>query len=94
MIGDILWGIIGGAIIGIIARLVMPGKQNITMVMTVILGIIAGVLAGFVSNWLGVKHTPGVDWIRHALQLVIAAGLIWTVLRVRGSRKGLTNATR
>ena len=28
MIGTILWAIIGGAIIGVLARLILPGRQN------------------------------------------------------------------
>ena len=34
MIGSIFLAIIVGAVIGLVARLVMPGKQNIGMIMT------------------------------------------------------------
>ena len=47
-IGAIIGLIIFGAVIGVLARLVLPGKQNISLPMTIILGIL-GALAGY---WL------------------------------------------
>jgi uncharacterized membrane protein YeaQ/YmgE (transglycosylase-associated protein family) len=41
MLGEILWGIIGGAFVGVIGRLLLPGRQNISMLTTVIAGILA-----------------------------------------------------
>jgi uncharacterized membrane protein YeaQ/YmgE (transglycosylase-associated protein family) len=85
-IGNILWIIIGGAIIGVLARMVLPGRQSIPFWLT----ILAGILGMFVGDWLagllGVKQTAGIDWIRHALQLVvamIAVGAAATTIRGR-----------
>lgn len=47
-IGNIVWIIIGGAIIGIIARLILPGRQNIPWWSV----IIAGIVGMFVGDWL------------------------------------------
>ena len=44
--GAVIGTIIFGAIIGVLARLVLPGKQNISMLVTVILGIL-GALIGY-----------------------------------------------
>ena len=38
MIGTILSALIVGLIVGALARLIMPGKQNIGVIMTIILG--------------------------------------------------------
>ncbi|MGA8249575.1 MAG: GlsB/YeaQ/YmgE family stress response membrane protein, partial [Mycobacterium sp.] len=38
MIGTIIGAIVVGLVVGGLARLIMPGKQNIGVVMTVILG--------------------------------------------------------
>ena len=40
MIGTILGAILVGLIVGALARLVMPGKQNIGVIMTVLLGVV------------------------------------------------------
>ena len=45
MIGTILGAVLVGLIVGALARLVMPGKQNIGVIMTVLLGIV-GVFPG------------------------------------------------
>ena len=44
--GDILGLIVFGAVIGLLARIVLPGRQNISLVVTVILGIL-GALIGY-----------------------------------------------
>jgi len=85
-IGNILWIIIGGAIIGVIARLLLPGKQNIPW-WSVILAGIAGMLIGdWISQLLGVKETGGFDWIRHGLQLAVGAAAVAGVGSVMGKR--------
>ena len=45
-LGSIIVYIIAGAIIGALARLVVPGKQNMSMVATIVLGIVAAVIGG------------------------------------------------
>jgi len=77
----IVWGIIGGAIIGILGRLVLPGRQNISMLMTVIAGILAATLGGIIATWIGVGETAGIDWIKHIIQLALAVLFVWLVAR-------------
>ena len=48
MIGSIILAIVVGAIIGVVARLVMPGKQNIGMIVTVALGALGGLIGSWV----------------------------------------------
>lgn len=86
MLGTIIWGIIGGAIIGVLGRLLLPGRQNISMLMTVVAGIAAALLGGVIADWLGVGETAGIDWIRHAIQLALAVLFVWLVTRM-GSRR-------
>lgn len=73
MIGAILWGIIGGAVVGMLGRVVLPGRQNISVLTTVIVGILAATIGGVIAKWLGVGETKGIDWIRHAIQIGLAA---------------------
>ncbi len=93
MIGTIIWGIIGGAIIGVLGRLLLPGRQNISMVMTVVAGIAAALLGGVLADLLGVGETAGIDWIRHAIQLALAVLFVWLVTRM-GSRSATPPAAR
>ncbi|MFI0941455.1 GlsB/YeaQ/YmgE family stress response membrane protein [Streptomyces sp. NPDC021020] len=72
----ILWAVIAGLIIGLLAKLVLPGRQPVPLWLTVVLGIIGGLLGNGLASAFGVADTNGVDWIRHALQIGAAAVLI------------------
>ena len=73
MISGIITAIIVGAIIGVLARLVLPGKQNISLVMTVAVGIVAAIIGTFIASAIGVDDTNGIDWIELAIQVALAA---------------------
>ncbi|CCH77353.1 putative membrane protein [Nostocoides japonicum T1-X7] len=73
MIGNIIGTIIFGAILGMLARLVLPGKQNISVVMTVLCGIIGAIVGYWLAAALNVRHTGGIDWIRDLISVIVAA---------------------
>ncbi|HST80463.1 MAG TPA: GlsB/YeaQ/YmgE family stress response membrane protein [Kineosporiaceae bacterium] len=74
-----IWAIIAGLIIGLIAKAVLPGKQDIPIWLTIVLGVLGAIIGNAVAAALGVKDTGGIDWIRHLVQIAAAAGLIAVV---------------
>ena len=46
---SIIWFLIIGLIAGALARLIMPGRDPMGIVMTIILGIVGSVVGGLVS---------------------------------------------
>lgn len=50
---SILWTIIVGFVIGVVAKMVHPGKENMGFIMTVLLGIGGSFLAGVIGQYLG-----------------------------------------
>ncbi|MEU7282882.1 GlsB/YeaQ/YmgE family stress response membrane protein [Streptomyces sp. NPDC045431] len=74
-----LWAIIAGLIIGLVAKLVLPGRQPIPLWLTVLLGIVGAVVGNALASAFGVRETGGIDWIRHIFQVGIAALLIGVV---------------
>jgi uncharacterized membrane protein YeaQ/YmgE (transglycosylase-associated protein family) len=74
-----IWAIIAGLIIGLIAKAVLPGKQDIPIWLTIILGVIGAIIGNAVASALGVEDTKGIDWIRHIVQIAAAAALIAVV---------------
>ena len=52
MFGIIGW-IVFGLIVGVIAKLVMPGKDPGGMIVTIILGIVGALVGGFLGRALG-----------------------------------------
>lgn len=74
-----IWAIIAGLIIGVIARAVLPGRQDIPIWLTIILGVLGAVIGNAIASALGVRDTGGIDWIRHIIQIAAAAVLIGVV---------------
>ena len=72
MIGTIIWAIVAGAVLGVLARILLPGRQRISWGLTILVGIGAAFLGGVVATWLGVGNTPGIDWVRHGIQVALA----------------------
>jgi len=84
---NIIWIIIGGAIIGALARLLMPGRQSIPWWATIGAGIVGMFVGDFLAQLLGVKETAGFDWIRHGLQLVVGIAAVAGVVAIMGRGK-------
>ncbi|MFC7528737.1 GlsB/YeaQ/YmgE family stress response membrane protein [Actinoplanes sp. GCM10030250] len=66
--------IIIGLIIGALGRLVLPGKQRISIWLTLGIGVLAAILGTFLAAAIGVDDTRGIDWIELAIQVALAAG--------------------
>ena len=49
MIGFIVFGMV----VGIVARLLVPGRQHLSIWMTLLLGVLGSVVGGVVANLLG-----------------------------------------
>jgi uncharacterized membrane protein YeaQ/YmgE (transglycosylase-associated protein family) len=45
--------VVFGLVVGVIARLVVPGRQNLSLGMTLVLGLVGSVVGGVVANAIG-----------------------------------------
>jgi uncharacterized membrane protein YeaQ/YmgE (transglycosylase-associated protein family) len=70
----VLWYILLGIVVGIIARLILPGRQNLGILMTIILGALGAFLAGSIGQWVGWYKFP--SWIGFVIAIVVAMVLI------------------
>ena len=86
MIGTILWALVAGAVIGALGRLLLPGRQNISVWLTIGVGVAAALLGGVIATWLGIGETAGIDWLRHAIQVALAVFFVWIAARGAGHR--------
>jgi uncharacterized membrane protein YeaQ/YmgE (transglycosylase-associated protein family) len=73
VLGTIIGGLLAGIIIGPLARLALPGKQNLSPAMTIVVGAVGAIVGGFIAQALGVGDTNGIDWIKHLIQVAVAA---------------------
>ena len=72
-ITGIIAAIVIGAIIGALARLILPGKQNIPIWLTIVVGIVAAFIGTFIARAVGIStDTDGIDWLELLVQLVVA----------------------
>jgi uncharacterized membrane protein YeaQ/YmgE (transglycosylase-associated protein family) len=74
-----LWAIIVGFVLGIIAKAVIPGKQHSPLWLTTICGMLGAIAGNAIARGLGVAETRGIDWSRHAFQLVAAIIIVFAV---------------
>ena len=85
----IIWLCVIGLIIGAIARLLLPGRDNIGILGTIALGILGSFAGGFLGNLIE-YHTANVHTF-HATGLigsVIGALVLLLLLRVTGLEPG------
>jgi uncharacterized membrane protein YeaQ/YmgE (transglycosylase-associated protein family) len=72
-IAGIISALIIGLVIGILGRLVVPGRQSIPIWLTIVIGIIAAFIGTAIAAAVGVADTKGIDWIEIVIQVVVAA---------------------
>jgi uncharacterized membrane protein YeaQ/YmgE (transglycosylase-associated protein family) len=70
-IEGILGALVIGAVIGVLGRLVVPGKQDIPFWLTVAVGIVAALVGSLIVGPL--RDTDGVDWVELVVQVGLAA---------------------
>jgi len=83
-VGSILGAIIIGAIIGALGRLVVPGRQPIPIWLTIVVGIVAALIGTFIVG--SMRNTSGIDWVELLVQVLLAAGGVLLVTRLRAGR--------
>src|SRR3954469_18403853 len=69
---SIIGAIIVGLILGVLAKLVLPGRQAVPLWLTILVGIVAAIIGNCVAPLLHVGVASGFDWARHGLQLLFA----------------------
>ena len=84
MIGTIISALIGGLFIGALARLIMPGKQNIGIIMTMLLGLAGSLIGSWVVYALGYHNNHGFKWIPFFVGIVVAIILISIYVKATG----------
>ena len=89
MIGSIILALIVGAVIGLAARLVMPGRQDIGVLTTVLVGALGGLVGSAVASQFGYHNANGgVAWVPFFIGVGAAVILIAIYESLTGRRSG------
>jgi len=78
--GIIVW-IILGLVVGVIAKLIMPGKDPGGFIITILLGIAGAFVGGFIATRFGMGSVTGFD-IRSLAIAVVGAFILLAIYRV------------
>ena len=68
----IISALLVGIVIGALARLILPGRQPIGILLTIAIGIIAALLGTWLTNQVGVGDRNGYDFLEFIAQVVLA----------------------
>jgi uncharacterized membrane protein YeaQ/YmgE (transglycosylase-associated protein family) len=90
VLGLIISAIVVGLIVGALGRLVVPGRQDLSIWVTIAIGIVAALIGSLIASALGVGDTRGIDWIKLIIQVALAAaGVALVASRYTAGRRRL-----
>ncbi|BDY31584.1 MULTISPECIES: GlsB/YeaQ/YmgE family stress response membrane protein [Mycolicibacterium] len=95
-ITGIISAILIGIVVGVIGRLVVPGRQPIGFLVTILVGIVSAFIGSAIARGLGIPTvTNGIDWLELLVQVVVAAIGVALVSAIMGrSGRGLMGGRR
>lgn len=75
-ITGIIGFIIFGLFVGVVARLIKPGRQNLSVVATLLLGIVGALIGGLVASTIGTGDFGELNIIGGIVAIIAAVLLI------------------
>jgi uncharacterized membrane protein YeaQ/YmgE (transglycosylase-associated protein family) len=79
--------IVAGLVIGALARLIKPGRQNLGVIATLLLGLLGSVIGGTIANLLGTGDIFELNVLGFIVSVIAAVLLIGVAEGLAGRRK-------
>lgn len=83
---SLLTAVIVGLVIGALARLVLPGRQNIGIIWTIVIGIVAALIGSAIGQAIG-RDGSSFDIVTLLIQVVLAAAGVAAIAGRKGARR-------
>jgi uncharacterized membrane protein YeaQ/YmgE (transglycosylase-associated protein family) len=83
---DVIVYVIAGLVIGAVARLLLPGKQEMSVVATIVLGVVAAVVGGYLWEAL-FPDNDGIAWIGSIIVAIVLLVLYNRFVATRPARR-------
>jgi uncharacterized membrane protein YeaQ/YmgE (transglycosylase-associated protein family) len=90
----IITALIIGLVIGVLGRVVAPGRQNIPLWLTLLVGVLAALVGTAIAAALGVATTTGIDWLELIIQVALAAVGVSVVAGIYHRRRSTTDKVK
>jgi uncharacterized membrane protein YeaQ/YmgE (transglycosylase-associated protein family) len=84
--------IVAGLIIGVLARIIKPGRQNLSLLATLLLGLAGSVIGGLLANLLGTGSIWELNVIGFVVAVIAAVALIGVAEGMTAFRHGRAQA--
>jgi uncharacterized membrane protein YeaQ/YmgE (transglycosylase-associated protein family) len=75
-----------GLIVGAVARLIKPGRQNLSIPMTLALGVVGSLIGGVVATLIGTGTFTELDFIGSVVAVIAAVLLVGVFEGISGRR--------
>ena len=85
---QILGLILIGLVIGVLARLIVPGKQHLSMLATLLLGVAGAIIGGFLASLIGMGSITELNFVGFVLAVVAAVLLVGVAEGISGRSRG------
>lgn len=82
--------IVVGLVIGVIARLIKPGRQNLSLLWTFLLGLAGALIGGIIASMIGSGDIFELNIIGFIVAVIAAILLIGAAEGFAGSKKNST----
>lgn len=79
--------IVAGLIIGALARLIKPGKQNLGLLATLLLGLVGSIIGGAIASFFGTGNMFELNVFGFIVAVIAAVLLIGVAEGVAGRRR-------
>lgn len=83
---EIIWTIIVGFFVGLLARLFMPGRDDLGLLMTTALGVLGALAGGWLGRLLGMYDPNEPAGI--FMSIIGAMVLLFAYNKIRGGHRG------
>jgi uncharacterized membrane protein YeaQ/YmgE (transglycosylase-associated protein family) len=94
-ITGVISAILIGIVVGVIGRLLVPGRQPIGWLVTIGVGIVSAFIGTAIARALGIPtDTNGIDWLELLCQVIVAAIGVALVSALLGRRTGFMGRRR
>ena len=83
---DVIVYVLAGLVVGVLARAILPGRQDMSVVTTIVIGVVAAVLGGLAWEAL-FPDNDGIAWIG---SILVAIVLVYLYAAVFGRQRRST----